>query len=158
MSDVIITHVFDAPRDKVFRAWASVESLKRWYAPKGCAIEFAKHDFRPGGASLHRIRNPAFGDCWCKAVYHEIAPPEKIVYFLAVTDEKGNPIPPAQAGHDPAWPAETVVAVTLEALPDGKTKLTLRQNVSEDLAKRTGAHPSWLQMLDNLGLELAAMK
>jgi hypothetical protein len=28
------------------------------------------------------------------------------------------------------------------------TKLTLEQTVSEALARHTGAHPSWLEMLD----------
>jgi len=37
----------------------------------------------------------------------------------------------------------------------GKTLLTLQQTVSESLAKRTGAHPSWIQMLDRLAEVLA---
>jgi hypothetical protein len=36
----------------------------------------------------------------------------------------------------------------------GRTVVALEQNVSEWLAKRTGAHPSWLQMLDRLRRQL----
>ena len=36
----------------------------------------------------------------------------------------------------------------------GRTIVTLEQDVSERLAKRTGAHPSWLQMLDRLRRQL----
>jgi hypothetical protein len=55
---------------------------------------------------------------------------------------------------DPDWPAETVLTVTFAELA-GKTRLTLQQTVLESLAKRTGAHPSWIQMLDRLAEDLA---
>jgi hypothetical protein len=37
----------------------------------------------------------------------------------------------------------------------GKTKLQLRQTVSQALAQKTGAYPSWLEMLDNMRTLLA---
>ena len=56
---------------------------------------------------------------------------------------------------DPDWPLETVVTVTF--VPKGsRTVLTLHQTVSESLAKRTGAHPSWLQMFDRLAALVAS--
>jgi hypothetical protein len=47
-----------------------------------------------------------------------------------------------------------VLTLTFEDL-GAKTKLTLHQTVSEELAKRTGAYPSWLSMFDRLDRELA---
>jgi hypothetical protein len=44
--------------------------------------------------------------------------------------------------------------VTLEEVRGG-TKLTLEQTVSEALARHTGAHPSWLEMLDRLAAMIA---
>jgi hypothetical protein len=55
---------------------------------------------------------------------------------------------------DPDWPRETTVTITLAEHAAG-TKLTLQQTVSESVAKRTGAHPSWIEMLDRLAAELA---
>lgn len=55
---------------------------------------------------------------------------------------------------DPDWPRETIVTVTF-AEPEGRTRLILRQTVSESLAKRTGAHPSRIEMPDRLAEELA---
>jgi hypothetical protein len=52
------------------------------------------------------------------------------------------------------WPRETIVTVTFVEL-GGKTKLTLHQTVLESIAKRTGAHPSWIEMLDRLAENLA---
>lgn len=152
--EVFITRVFDAPRDLVFKAWTDPEHLMRWYAPRGCTIHFREIDLRQGGAFHSCIRTPQGHDCWCKGVYREIVAPERIVYSLAVADEKGNLVEPVEAGMDPDWPAETIVTVTLAGL-GGQTKLTLRQTVSESIAKRTGAHPSWIEMLDRLAEDLA---
>jgi hypothetical protein len=68
---------------------------------------------------------------------------------MIAADALGLPVEPAAVGMDPEWPPETLVTVNLQEL-GGKTKLTLHQTVSESLAKRTGAHPSWLDMLDRL--------
>jgi hypothetical protein len=72
-----------------------------------------------------------------------------LVFTAAIADADGNPRTPASQGHDPAWPQETTVCVT-SAERVGQTIVTLEQDVSERLAKRTGAHPSWVQMLDRL--------
>jgi uncharacterized protein YndB with AHSA1/START domain len=151
---IVITRVFNAPRELVFKAWTDPEHLKRWYAPRGCTIHIATMDLRQGGVFHTCIRNPKFHDCWCKGVYREIVVPERIVYTMAVADEKGNLVEPADAGMDPDWPRETIVTVTF-AEHEGKTKVTLHQTVLESLAKRTGAHPSWIEMLDRLAEDLA---
>lgn len=153
--EVLITRVFDAPRDLVFRAWTDPEHLKRWYAPRGCTTRFSRIDIRPGGTFHSCIRTPDAHDCWCTGVYREIAVPERIVFTMAVADEQGNLVEPAATGMDSDWPRETVVTVTF-AEHAGKTTVTLRQTVSEALAKRTGAHPSWIEMLDRLAEDLAA--
>lgn len=149
-----IERVFAAPRELVFDAWTKAELLLQWYAPHGCTVHFASIDVRPGGRFHSCIRNPRFGDCWIVGVYREIVRPERIVYALATADSEGNEIEPAKAGHDPRWPRQTLVTVTL-AQARGGTKLTLEQNVSEALAKHTGAHPSWLEMLDRLAEVIA---
>ena len=153
-NEVAISRVFDAPREVVFAAWTEPRQLLRWYAPRGCEIRFSAIDVRPGGSFHSCIRPPGGHDCWCKGVYREIVAPERLVFTMAIADADGNLMGPEQAGMDPEWPRETVVTVTF-AEHHGKTKLTLHQSVSESLAKRTGAHPGWLQMLDRLAEELA---
>lgn len=155
MSDVQITRTFDAPRELVFRAWTDPDRLAQWYAPHGCTIAFRQLDVREGGAFHSVIRTPDGSHCWCRGIYTEVVAPERIVYTMAVADADGNLITPAEAGMDPEWPAETTVTVTF-AEHDGKTTLTLHQTVSETVARRTGAHPSWLQMLDRLDEQLSS--
>ena len=151
--EVLITREFDAPRELVFKTWTDPKHLERWYAPQGCRIEISRWDFRPGGQFLHVIRNEAIHDCWCVGSFREIITPEKIVYEMNVADAAGNLAEPTEVGMNPDWPRQTVVTVTFEAIGN-RTLITLHQTVSETLAKRTGAYPSWLNMLDNLAAEL----
>ena len=153
--EVFISRTFDVPRELVFQAWSDASHLEQWYAPPGCSIHFRKLDFRVGGSFHSCIRIPNGHECWCTGEYLEIVAPERIVFTMAVADAEGNFADPVKMGMDPEWPAQTVVTVTLtEEL--GKTKLVLHQTVRESLARKTGAYPSWLQMLDRLATELAA--
>lgn len=145
---VLISRVFDAPRDLVFDAWTRPEYLMRWFAPRGCTFHIERIDVRAGGGFHSCVRDASF-ECWCLAVYREIVRPERLVYTLAIADQHGNKVAAADVGHDQRWPSETLLTVTFEEL-GGKTKLTLHQDVSEALAKQTGAYPSWIEMFQRL--------
>lgn len=150
MNDLHITRVIHAPRALVFEAWANPTHLQKWYAPQGCTLEIRAMDVRPGGGFLTCIHNAEMNfDCWVKGTYLEVAPPERLVHTMRVCDEVGTPLSAAETGHDSAWPEETTLTVTFTVEGDS-TRIDLHQNVSEALAKQTGAYPSWLQMLDNL--------
>lgn len=147
--EVFIERDFDAPRALVFQAWIDPERLVRWYAPHGCTTRFQTFDPRPGGTFHSCIRSSEGHECWCRGTFKEIVPPERLVYTLAIADANGNLVSPTDMGMDPDWPAETTLTVTFDDL-NGRTRLTLRQTVDEALARKTGAHPSWLQMFDRL--------
>lgn len=153
---VLITRMFDAPRALVFSAWTSAERMTRWFAPNGCTIEYRKYEFRAGGAIHSCIRTPTGYTCWVIGTFKELVPNERIVMTMVMSNERGERVNPADLGMDPSWPAETIATITFSEHA-GKTMLTLRQNVDESLAKRTGAHPSWLQMFDRLN-ELVAQR
>ena len=148
-NEVFIEQFFNAGIDKVFEAWTDPEKLMKWYAPEGCTIHFKQLNIEPGGRFHSCVSNPQFGDCWCIGEYQEIIPNARIVFTMMNADENGNPINQATIGMDPDWPGETQVTVTLTE-ENGKTKLQLRQTVSQALAKKTGAYPSWLQMLNKM--------
>ncbi|MEC3965844.1 SRPBCC domain-containing protein [Flagellimonas halotolerans] len=147
--EIFIEKIFNASIESVFQAWTDPEKLMKWYAPDGCTIAFKKLEIEKGGTYHSCISNPQYGDCWCIGEYKEVIPNSKITFTVINADENGNPINPAEMGMDPDWPGNTVVTVTLTE-ENGKTKLQLRQTVSQELAKKTGAYPSWLQMLDNM--------
>ena len=147
--EVFIEETFNASIEKVFEAWTDPEKLIKWYAPEECTIHFKKIEIEKGGKYHSCISNPQYGDCWCIGEYKEVIPHSKIVFTMINADKNGNPINPTEIGMDSDWPGRTLVTVTLTE-ENGKTKLQLRQTVSQELAKKTGAYPSWLQMLNNM--------
>ena len=48
--EVLITRVFDAPPERVFRAHADPKALEQWWGPRGYATKVDGWDLRPGGA------------------------------------------------------------------------------------------------------------
>jgi len=83
-------------------------------------------------------------------IYLGVNRPERLVLTMNLSNEAGEIVTAKAAGHDPEWKQTSTVTLSLTEIEKGKTKLVLHQNVSERLAKKTGAHPSWLQMLDRL--------
>ena len=146
---VRIEQTFDAPREQVFDAWVQKDLLEEWYAPDGCTLHVERLDVREGGGYHWCIRNPPFGECWNIGSYLEVVRPERLVFTATIADATGKPQSSTSQGHDPGWPQHTTICVTF-AEHNGQTVVTLEQDVSEELAKKTGAHPSWLQMLDRL--------
>jgi uncharacterized protein YndB with AHSA1/START domain len=150
---VSISRTFDAPRELVFRMWARPDLLKRWYAPRRCELEILRFEFRRGGEFRYRIVEPDGSGCLCSGVFTEIVPSERIVYRLFFSDEQGNFVSAKSAGADADWPDETVVTVTFAE--DGqRTTMRLHQTVPESVARRTGAYPSWLEMIERLSEQL----
>lgn len=150
-----IEYTFDAPRTQVFEAWINPEYLKQWYAPSGCTLKIKSYDPVSGGSFHMCINNPEYGDCWTIGEFVKVEKPEKIVQRMVMSDEKGKPVDPKVLGMDPNWPQETLLTITFEDM-DGKTKMILEQEVNENLAKKTGAYPSWIQMFDRLNESFAS--
>jgi uncharacterized protein YndB with AHSA1/START domain len=147
--ELVITRVFDAPPDLVFKAWTEPERLRRWWGPKGFTLPFCTVDLRPGGAVHFCMRSPEGHDIWCKGIYQEIVEPERIVEIGFFSDAEGNRVSPTHYGFSPDWPEETLFTMTFEE-QDGKTRLTLRQSGVPMVPEREGATVGWNQSFDRL--------
>lgn len=121
-NELVITRVFDAPRELVFKAWTESERLQQWWGPKGYKVEVSKLDLRPGGLFLGSQRSPEGHVMWGKFVYQEITEPEKLVFIQSFSDEEGNTI---RAPFSPTWPLEIINTLTFQEL-NGKTTMTMR--------------------------------
>ncbi len=153
---VVITRVFDAPRELVWKAWTDPERMKRWWGPKGFTTPVVKIDLRVGGKFLGDMRSPEGQDFWSTGVYREIVEPERIVVTDSFADEKGNMVRASHYGMSPDWPEELLVTVTLEGA-DGKTKLTLRHSGLSGVstADRDNMRLGWSESFDKLAEYLA---
>lgn len=121
--DFVISRVFDAPRDILWRCFTQVEHLKQWWGPKGVKIARANVDFRVGG-SFHYAMQPPGGDImWGKMAYREITPQDRIVFINSFSDKAGGVTRHPLA---PSWPMQMLSTFTFEDVPGGKTRFTVR--------------------------------
>ncbi len=155
--ELLITHLFDATPELVFKAWTDPAQLVHWYAPTGCTITFKSIDVRVGGQFHSCIHDPQHGECWIKGLYQEVVFPEKLVFSMLLSNEQGDLVSAQVAGKSDEWPEAIVTTVTFT--PIGKqTKLTLHQTVAEAEAKKTGAYQSWFSMFDRLNAALTTQQ
>jgi len=157
MKELLISHLFDAPQNIVFQAWTDPQTLKHWYAPDGCTIEFRSIEVKTGGHFHSCIHDPIHGDCWITGTYLEVSPPEKLVFTMVLSDENARPSTALQAGKPEEWPKEIITTVTFEPIGE-QTKTTIHQTVAEEEAKKTGAYQSWIKMFNKLNHLLSHSK
>jgi uncharacterized protein YndB with AHSA1/START domain len=153
---LVITRVFNAPREKVWKAWTDPELVKKWWGPQGFTAPFVQLDLRVGGRYLFCMRAPDGKDYWSTGRYKEIDPPMHIVATDSFADEHGNVVPASHYGMEGEFPLELIVDVTFEKLSGG-TKFNLRHigmpaGQNADLARQ-----GWSESFVKLDAVLAAM-
>jgi uncharacterized protein YndB with AHSA1/START domain len=147
--ELVITRIFDAPRELVWKAWTDPELVKRWWGPKGFTTPVSKIDLRVGGVYLYCMRSPEGQDFWGTGVYREIVEPERIVYTDSFSDAEGNLVPASYYGMSGDWPLELLVTVTFEEY-EGKTKMTLQHVGIPAGENRDLAKAGWNESFDKL--------
>ena len=158
----VITRVFDAPRELVFKAWTERERLMQWFGPKGFTLQVAKMDLRPGGIFHYSMLAPNGQEMWGKFVYREIVAPERIVLINSFSDKDGNI---TRHPMSPTWPLEMLSTTTLTE-SNGKTLLTLEWepwNATEEELQtfdkaRPGMDQGWSGTFEQLDNYLAKAK
>jgi uncharacterized protein YndB with AHSA1/START domain len=120
--EFVITRIFDAPRELVFKALTEPARLAHWWGPKGFEMRTCKVDLRPGGLFHYSMAAPNGFEMWGKFVYREIVKPERIVFVNSFSDEAGGI---TRHPMSPAWPQEVLNVLTLTE-QNGKTTVTLR--------------------------------
>ena len=75
------TRVFDAPRERVFRAFSDPRQLARWWGPKDFTNTFHEFDLRPGGAWRFVMHGPDGADYRNATDFIEVVRPERIVFL-----------------------------------------------------------------------------
>ena len=132
-----ISRVFDASRDRVWKAWTEAERLKHWWGPAGFKVHTCKVDLRPGGSFLYGMTAPDGTDMWGKFAYREIEAPKRLVFINSFSDPKGGV---TRHPWSPNWPLQMLSTVTFEEQPGGKTKVTVEwtpADGSSELERKT---------------------
>ena len=114
VTEVLITRIFDAPRELVFRAWTDPDQVAEWYGPEhfDTPRESIRIDLRVGGRyELTMVRRDGGGEHAIGYEIIELVEPELLVL-------RSDPMP--QVG----MPDPTVTRVELHGHGE-KTRMTL---------------------------------
>jgi uncharacterized protein YndB with AHSA1/START domain len=158
--DFVISRVFDAPRELVWKCFTDAEHLKHWWGPKGFTVIAAKMDLRPGGIYHYGLKAPNGSPMWGKFVFREIKAPERMVFVNSFSDEAGGT---TRHPLHQEWPLEMLTTFTFEEQPGGKTKFTTRWQAlnANEAEQRTfdtnhnSMRMGWTGTLDQLAAYLA---
>jgi uncharacterized protein YndB with AHSA1/START domain len=117
----IISRTFNAPLDRVWKAWTEPEQMAQWWGPKGFDADVKTLDLKPGGTFLYRLLSPQSQEMWGRMLFREIVPKEKLVFINSFSDPDGGVTRHPMA---PNWPLlmHTTISFT-EA--GGKTTVTV---------------------------------
>ena len=105
---VRITRVFDAPRNKVFRAHTDPALYSQWNGPRGVTMQVDHFDCRSGGSYRYLIVREGF-EAGFRGSFHEVRPSELIVQTFTF---EGMP------------DGVALEKLIFEDLGDGRTRLT----------------------------------
>jgi uncharacterized protein YndB with AHSA1/START domain len=109
--EIVISRVFDAPRDVVFSAWTDPAHVAQWWGPNGFSTTIHEMEVRPGGAWRFIMHGPDGVDYKNRIVFREVTPPGRLVY---AHDDDGE-----------GASAEFLTTVTFVDV-GGKTEVTMR--------------------------------
>ena len=109
--EIVLTRVFDAPRELVFQAYTQPEHLAKWYGPDGFTITSFEDDCRVGGWWRFMMHGPDGKDWPNRIEYREVVRPERLVFDHG-RDEDDDP-------------HQFFVTITFDD-EGGKTRLTSR--------------------------------
>jgi uncharacterized protein YndB with AHSA1/START domain len=108
--EFVASRLFQAPRERVWKAWSDPAELGRWFGPKGFETILAKLDFRAGGTYHYGIKGNGV-EMWGKWVFREIERPAKLLFVQSFSDKDGglgvHPLAPT-------WPTQTLSTILLQ--------------------------------------------
>lgn len=142
-TELTLTRVINAPREKVFRAWTEPALMKQWFTPAPWQTVHAETDVRAGGSNLVVMRGPEGQEFPNHGVYLEVIKNERLVMTDAYT----------KAWEPSAKPFMTLI-LTFDDLGGGKTRYTARAKhwtaADREAHEKMGFHDGWGKATDQL--------
>jgi uncharacterized protein YndB with AHSA1/START domain len=127
--EIIMTRVFSAPRELVFKVMTDPTLIPHWWGPGQYTTIVDKMDVREGGLWRYIQRNQHGNEFAFHGVYHSITPPERVIDTFEFEGMPGHVI---------------LETMTLEAQADGATMLTV-SSIFQSVADRDGMLSSGME-------------
>ncbi len=142
LSEVTVTRLINAPRQRVWKAWTDPKLLAQWWGPRGFTNPVCEVEARAGGRIL--IHMSGFGMLApMSGTFKEVVEPERLVFTN-------------NAYFDASLAKVLIKAVTTVTFKEegGKTRLTVHNAVlkaaPEAAQALEGMEPGWTQSIDKL--------
>ena len=141
--ELIIVHIFDAPKELLFKAFTKAEHLKNWWGPRIVTNSFCEVDPRIGGKISILMIHPDGASFLLEGKFYEIIENEKLVFTTTgFKDKFGIP------------DFEFLNTVTFTEYK-GKTKLTLNVQIVKITGEKArpaikGMTDGWSQGFEKL--------
>ena len=131
--EIVITRVFDAPRDIVWDTMSKPELLKKWlFGPPGWEMTECVEDARVGGTFRWAWSGPGGAGMTMTGEYREIVPPERTVRTEKF--EMGCGPGMGEQLTTPRRRANVIVNQTVEERRDGPAEPSVRRSGRPDQA------------------------
>jgi uncharacterized protein YndB with AHSA1/START domain len=135
---IVVTRDFDAPLEKVWRAFTQREILDKWWAPKPFRIETQSIDFNPGGF-WHFCMFATNGERhWWRVNYEAIESQRSITTSGGACDENAILKDAPQMGRlteFSATPTGTLVSITIKFASDAVLQAMVEGGMLSGTAK-----------------------
>lgn len=128
--EVTLSREFDAPRELVFKAHTDPALMSRWWGLRNSTIIIDKMDVKQGGIWRFIQRDPN-GDEWAfSGVYHQVSPPERLVYTFEFEGMPGHIL---------------LETMTFEDIGDNRTRI-IDSSVFQSVEDRDGMIASGMEV------------
>ncbi len=94
-----VVREFNAPVEKVWKAWTDPAILQKWWGPKPWTAVTKSMNFTVGGAWLYSMDGPNGEKHWSFVKFTAIEPGKRFAADAMFSDDNGNASPGAPASH-----------------------------------------------------------
>ena len=152
--DLVVTRVFDAPVELVWKAWTDPKHVIRWWGPNYFTSPSCQMDFREGGTALVCMRSADGQDFYNTWAYQKIVPLQRIEYLQNLADKDGQRIDPVSVGLRADFPQDVRTVITFKAV-GAKTEMTITEYGFPDSHMFELAEMGMHQSLDKMAASFA---
>ena len=134
---LIVKRLIQAPRERLFAAWANSDDLLKWFGPPTCQAVSVRVNVVPGGEFRINVRSEIMGEVDIRGVYREVVPGSRLSFTW---NWSGNPV--LEFG-------ESLVAVDFLAV-EGATDLHITHTGLPNASLRDDHTQGWNGCLEKL--------